>query len=264
MPSLFTEADRQWLEENSWVVGVEHYRELDSTNRRAADCCGHVTTPHLIIADTQTAGRGRGGNQWWSNQGCLMFSLVLSPLRLGIGRAELPLMSLATGLAVAQQLTDYVDPGQVKLKWPNDVYLGSRKVCGILLEMHHVHSDDLHVVVGIGLNVSNRINDAPGELQRIATSLAEHRSFAPTHREVLVGLLAQMRVEFDRLANGALALASRWSLSCYLQGKEIEVHQPNRVSRGVCESVDDTGALLIRNGQGLQRLVSGQVRVVDA
>ena len=260
---LLSEADQRWLEEQTWLEGVEHYLEIDSTNRRAAECCGHVATPHLVIAESQTAGRGRGAHQWWSGRGCLMFSLVVSSRQLGIPSTSLPLLSLATGLAVAQQLTDYVEPTLVKLKWPNDVYLDSRKVCGILLEMQQTHSVDPQVVVGVGLNVSNRISDAPPELHSIATSLVDHSPVLPTHREILAGLLEQLRIEFDRVANGKLALQARWSQSCYLEGKRIEVQQPNHVWSGQCESIDDQGALLLRNDHGLQRIVSGEVRILD-
>ncbi|MCA9419132.1 MAG: biotin--[acetyl-CoA-carboxylase] ligase, partial [Candidatus Omnitrophica bacterium] len=134
--NAFSASDIESIKSESFVRTVESYRELASTNDLALQraTIEALDTPLLVIAERQTAGRGRGGNQWWSAPGALTFSLLIDRETLDLREASDPRLSLTTGLAVSDALVDILPIGDFQLKWPNDIYLESRKVAGILLE----------------------------------------------------------------------------------------------------------------------------------
>lgn len=258
---LFTEDDCRRLAEHPWLQGVELYAQLDSTNRRALECCEQTAAPHLVVAETQTAGRGRLGSRWWSELGGLMFSLTIDAAQYRLTRQRLPLMSLVTGWAVRQALIEVVPRERVRLKWPNDVYVDDRKICGVLLEASDARP--LHVVVGVGLNIENDLSQAPEEIRRRATTLAEHSDPPPSTGEMLEMVLDQLRRCLEQLAAGQLRLAERWSSACMLHGRSIKVELPDGELAGTGEGIDQCGALQVRVGAELKSVVAGAVVEVD-
>ena len=257
---LFSEADCQWLHDHPWLAGAEIYREIDSTNRRALQCAATIASPHLVLAETQTAGRGRGVNQWFSGEGGLMFSLRLDTATVGLPRSELGILSLAAGLAVREALTEFVPAASLQLKWPNDVYLDGRKVCGILLEVAGGASPV--VVVGVGVNVHNRFTDAPPDVQRRATSLADQMEHPPSLRDVLEPLLESFERETHHAATGTLNLVSRWQPCCFLHNKFVEIRQVAEVISGRCQGICESGALLVQTESGTRKISSGEVATI--
>ena len=255
---LFSEADCRWLNDHQWLAGVELYREIDSTNQRALACAPSMSLPHLIVAETQTAGRGRGANRWHSRDGCLMFSLRLDSSSMRLPRHQLGILSLAAGLAMREALSSFVPPHQVKLKWPNDVFLADRKVCGILLEMADTASAPA-VVIGVGVNVHNSLADAPADVQQKAATLADHVSPPPTLRDVLETVLDSMELEMQRVADGALDLVSRWQDCCFLHNKYVEIRQVTETIQGRCQGINGNGALLVSTDSGVREVSSGEV-----
>ena len=197
MPTDF-DVDRL-LREGS-LSQVEHHTSLSSTNDRARAIAPHLPAGEtaLVIADEQSAGRGRGTNRWWTGQGSLACSLVFDPAARGISRQHFPLISLATAVAIVDAVQSIVPGSRLGLHWPNDVFAAGRKLAGILVE---VLPDGMHIV-GIGLNINNRPADAPQELRNTATSLCDlsGREHAALGRSTghLVAVVAQLARLSDR------------------------------------------------------------------
>src|SRR5690606_15388684 len=124
------------IRSETFVRHVEQHVEIGSTNDRALELAAdpELPTPAIVLTERQTAGRGRGANVWQSRPGALTFSLLIDP-PAGLAPERVPLVSLAAGLAAREAIASAA-PGHIaKVKWPNDVYLDGRKVCGILTEV---------------------------------------------------------------------------------------------------------------------------------
>ena len=163
--------DTARITDETWIADAEHFLELPSTQDRARACAVDPTSlaPRLIVADRQTAGRGREGNLWWTGTGSLAFSLLFDPGLFGCPRRPAPRLSLAVGVAAIDALAPRMPGLPVGLHWPNDVFVGVKKLAGILVE---VLPDGQHIV-GVGLNTNNTAADAPVALQAtVATSAA--------------------------------------------------------------------------------------------
>jgi BirA family transcriptional regulator, biotin operon repressor / biotin---[acetyl-CoA-carboxylase] ligase len=236
------------------AFSVEILPEIDSTNselmRRARD---GRTEPTLLVAEQQTAGRGRLGRAWQSQIGdSLTFSLgiCLSP-------ASWEGLSLAVGTSLAQSLSEEEAP--VQLKWPNDLWWQGRKLAGILIETSALPTraaGERFAVIGVGINIRPRAFDAslsiqPACLQEIqpvsSPQTALERIFAPLLTDVL---------EFERA--GFAAFASRFAVRDVLKGRSVALSDGNQ---GVAQGVDRSGALLVHTSQGVQRIASLEVSV---
>lgn len=240
---------------------VEWHDELDSTNTYAASLAlrGPLDVPCLIGTTRQTAGRGRGQNPWWSDDGALTFSLLFNPLDHGLPFHRWPQVALMTGLAVADTLENFLPPASVQLKWPNDVYASGRKICGILTEVPAGRTDRL--VVGIGLNVGNSLAAAPAEIQATAVSLRDLLGAShPLLSDVLSTLVSRWELWFQRLIAEEIDFPNLWRAKCYLTGARISVTTGPDVRSGICRGLDADGALLIETPSGIERMLAGTVR----
>jgi BirA family biotin operon repressor/biotin-[acetyl-CoA-carboxylase] ligase len=215
-----------------------HLRLTDSTNERARELAA-AGAPHgtLVTAGEQSAGRGRQGRTWAGTPGgSLLMSVVV--------RAFDELLPLRTGLAVA----DVAGPG-ARVKWPNDVLLGGRKVAGILVEGR---PQEGWAVIGIGVNVAVDPADLPEELRDVAGTLGRPAdALEPTLRELLAALEARLA---EPAASALEALRTRDAL----------LHSPVRWAggSGTGAGIDDAGRLLVRTGAGaVTALEAGEVHL---
>ena len=260
---MISTSDIELVKADSFVRAVEFHRELPSTNDLALQRATHgaLDTPFLVLAEFQTAGRGRGGNTWWSTPGALTFSLVLDARHDAPTGACDPRLSVTTALALHDALSGYAPPGELRLKWPNDVYLGSRKIAGILLERSSACPDRL--VVGVGINVNNSLSAAPDEIRHRATSLHDRRGAPYPLGDVLRTVLKRMAQRYQMLAADTLRLAVEWRELCLLYTHAVSVTAGQRMVTGICNGIDDQGALMIHNESGVHRFLSGVVRRVE-
>src|SRR5262245_46107533 len=148
--------DTQALLAQTFLGHAEHHAVLDSTQTRARalaeDVVGQkIALPALVVADSQTAGRGRASNRWWTGEGSLAFSILVDPEQFGFPRRAVPRLSLAAGVAIVDAVAPRLADSPPGLHWPNDVYVGQGKLAGILVE---VLPSGLHIV-GVGLNSNN-------------------------------------------------------------------------------------------------------------
>jgi len=239
---------------------TEQHVELDSTNNRAAQLAtdASVPLPALIVTERQTAGRGRGANRWWSSDGALTFSLLIDATEDQLPAARWPLVSLAAALAMGDVLTGRLPQHDVRLKWPNDVYVGGRKICGILVEAPPVRPARL--IVGMGLNVNNSLRDAPADVQARATSMIDEAGQDFALEELLPQIVAEFLELLPGIASDALPLLERWQPLCLLTGRTIWLDVNGAEVVGRCAGIDAAGALLLHTTTGQQRLFSGVVK----
>ncbi len=235
---------------------IEHYAVLDSTNAfvraRAADGEGAGL---VVVADRQTAGRGRLGRSFFSPPGCGLYLSVL--LRPALGAQDALLLTTATAVAVAEAI-EAVTGQAVGIKWVNDLYLAGRKVCGILAESAITASGRLdYAVIGIGVNVRAPEGGFPDELRGIAGSLLP--ADAPDLRPALTdAILARLLPAVD-------ALPARTHLAAYrarstLIGQTVTVLPGGELAE--VEGIDDEARLVLRCADGtLRALSSGEVSV---
>lgn len=226
---------------------------LESTNDEARSLAQAGSPDGLIVlAERQTAGRGRRGAAWFSPDGeSLAFSILLRP---GEPKALWPRLAIATGLAVAEALESFqIEAG---IKWPNDVWIGQRKVAGILVE-----AGTDFVVVGIGLNVNS--TGFPCEVAEIATSLRIEKSRIFSRAEVLAAVIRKFSMRRLQIDRDFDILIDAVRQRCVLTGKRVSLMTPRGQQRGVVEGISAGGELLFRSKIGLERLIQAdEVRLI--
>jgi BirA family transcriptional regulator, biotin operon repressor / biotin---[acetyl-CoA-carboxylase] ligase len=252
-----TLADFDWpsITASGLVDRVEYFPSLASTNDHARDLAG--ATPReervLIVAERQTAGRGRGANRWWTGSGGLAFTLVFDPASRGIERRFFPMISLAAAIAVVETATEILARVDVGLHWPNDVFVAERKLAGVLIE---ALADGRHIV-GIGCNINNRVFEAPPELMPVVTSLADLTGGIHARGAFLLALLRRLDRRLEELARSPQSLGCRANELCLQQGAFLTIRSGNRELSGICAGIAPDGALLLDTVSGRQALYSG-------
>ncbi|ROM53064.1 biotin--[acetyl-CoA-carboxylase] ligase [Pseudomonas canadensis] len=234
----------------TWPICVSD--SVDSTNAEALRLvdAGHAA-PFLVLAEQQTAGRGRRGRKWVSPYAQnVYYSLVL---RIESGLRQLEGLSLVVGLAVMQALRESGVQGAT-LKWPNDVLVGQKKIAGILLELVGDPADICHVVLGIGINVNMQRAD---EVDQQWTSV-QLQTGSPVNRNALVaqvGLKLQGYLERHR-QDGFVALKDEWEQNHAWQGRPVSLIAGVSQVDGVVLGVDHQGALRL-SVDGVEKIYSG-------
>jgi len=258
------------IEQLRFFRSIQWLDQVDSTNRylERQVKSGELNMPCLAVADQQSAGTGRGTNRWFSPQGCLMFSMaiehsMLSAQRNSLGFSKLPLQ---VGLAVAHALEPLVR-SQPKVKWPNDVYVEDRKICGILIESSTVASLG-YAIIGVGINCRVELGQAPDQVRQNAVSL--HEVLADRDQElascesVLQAFLQswlQIRQWCDEQPDWIEANWHKWD---WLVDRQIQVQQPTRLLFGKADGIGPDGSLnLIDSYANRHTILSGTVRVMD-
>jgi BirA family biotin operon repressor/biotin-[acetyl-CoA-carboxylase] ligase len=235
-----------------------NHKRLASTNaeasRMAAEGAPHGT---VVVADEQTAGRGRLGRTWHSPaDGNLYLSVVLRPRLRPVAA---PPITLAAAVGVAQGVRGFVGQPPV-VKWPNDLLYGGRKFCGILVELNAEPLSINHLILGVGINVN--VTRFPDELASRATSLRIERGSPLKRTAVLASVLNRLEPWIDRLVQqGPTSVIEAWSELAPWLGQTVTVHQPGGQIRGVAVGLDPDGALLVQCDTGQQRVVSGDLEL---
>jgi BirA family transcriptional regulator, biotin operon repressor / biotin---[acetyl-CoA-carboxylase] ligase len=254
------------IQSRGLVARIDYHETIGSTSDRALELgsLDEGQLPLLVLAVRQTAGRGRGANRWWSDEGALTFSLVLEAPRERLPPDRWPQVALVAGVAVCEALQKLAPKAELRVKWPNDVYLGSGKVCGILCESIPGLSDRL--VVGIGVNVNNR-RQATGDSgpRTTAASLVEHDGMQRDLTEVLIDVLDEMDRRWRELLEGHFEEpATVYRERCFLTNKIVKIEQAGGSTIvGVCRGIDEWGRLRVHTECGEVAVVSGTVASWD-
>lgn len=246
---------------NRWGVPAVHlYERIASTNdaaRRLAEAgAAHGT---VVLAEEQTAGRGRGGRAWSSPAGLgIWMSLVARPVALPAPG----LLPILVGLAAADALDPFLRPSATQVKWPNDLLVGGRKLAGILCEGSWEGGGPHGVVVGIGLNVLHSPGDFPPEVRGTATSMRIAAGWSPPRAEVAGAVAAAVARALarppERLTGAMLDALRRRDP---LEGRPVTVTGAEPLA-GTALGVNPSGALLLRTPDGrLRTVTAGTVRL---
>jgi BirA family biotin operon repressor/biotin-[acetyl-CoA-carboxylase] ligase len=237
---------------------IEWRAEVDSTQEVVRELArGGAEEGTVVIAEAQTAGRGRLGRTWHSPPGTNLYCSVL--LRPAVAPATVPQLALVAGLAVAEAIeTCGLRPA---LKWPNDVLLDGRKVVGILTEMEAELERVRVVIVGIGVNVNTAADQFPPYLRETATSLAIAAGRPIDRGRFTADLLAALEACYRRfLAGGFPPLRDAWERRSVLTGRRVAVRAHDVEVAGEVAGIDDDGALrLVDESGAVRRVVAGEV-----
>jgi len=258
---LLPEMLRPLLRGTMFAAHLHHFYKIGSTNTAAIDAAAEgAPEGSVFLAEEQTAGRGRGSNAWQSPPSMGIYCSVV--LRPALPPSDVLPLSLAAGLAVhaaIQKIDARVNPD---LKWPNDVLIGGKKVCGILTEMNAEATRVRYVVVGIGINVNQA--SFPEELG--ATSLRLSGGSEWSRVELAAALLKSLEHEYRALTGEArareLILRRFAEHSSWVRGKNVRIEENGAAFEGVTEGLDARGFLLVRTASGLKTVLSGTVREV--
>lgn len=243
---------------------VESHEQLESTNTYAKERSHQWRLPALISADVQTAGRGRGANRWWSGSGALTFSYVLNAKEEGLDAAKWPRVSLVAALAVCEAIDARLVDCTIGVKWPNDVLVDRRKVCGILVEVAAASGQlPARLVVGIGLNVNNSLADAPLEVRGRAASLSDFAGRPIDRSQVLADVISRFRVHLNSLRTDDPTLMQRIAERSLLIGLNVQIDFGGRMYAGQVTGMRDDGSLVLRGEQGVQVLPAGVVTAIE-
>jgi BirA family biotin operon repressor/biotin-[acetyl-CoA-carboxylase] ligase len=210
----------------------------------------------IIVADEQIAGRGRLQRVWLSPSGNIALSVILRPTL-----PCLPSLTMLASLAVAHSI-EAVTALKPRLKWPNDVLIGGKKVCGILIESN-ARSDKVdYAIIGIGINVNLRLEDYP-EILPIATSLSHELKKEVSRLNLLRHLLVEIEKLYLAISAGQ-SIFEEWRDSLVTIGKKVRVKSGDAVQEGIAESVTPDGSLLLRRPDGtLSKILAGDVTLQD-
>lgn len=190
-----------------------------------------------------------------------MFSVLLDMPQMGLPQSEWPRFSLGTALSIAETIEAFLPTADVRLKWPNDVWLNGRKVCGILIEQPERAPGRL--VAGIGLNVNTPLANAPDDLKLIATSMStESRQSFPLD-EVLIRFLQRWEIHLTAQRSGEWDLCRLWSRLCVLTGRNVRVTSARGEVVGACHGIAEDGALLVAEPHQMTRCYAGTVRPIN-
>jgi BirA family transcriptional regulator, biotin operon repressor / biotin---[acetyl-CoA-carboxylase] ligase len=235
---------------------ITHFATVSSTNDVAA------TLPEgaVVVADEQTAGRGRRGRQWFSPRGSgLYVSVVVAPSRSIDAARATALLTLAAGVAVAEGIGAAAGL-PVQLKWPNDLYVGGRKLGGILAEAATTGGAVERAVVGFGINIGNAAY--PPDVADRATSIERELGGRPVDRErVLHGALASLAQRYDDLLAGRFdGILDAWRARApTAAGARVTWTSAAGPVDGVTAGIDAAGALLVHAGGRTERIVAGEI-----
>lgn len=257
---LLPQLIRSRLHTNTIGKSLYHFYTVDSTNAFALRLLEHgykVVEGTVVIAESQTAGKGRLGRSWHSErESGLYLSMVLYPKA---PPSLAPLLTLVTTIA-AHNAVERATHLDVDIKWPNDLLIGGKKVCGILAEMQAEVDRIKMMIIGVGINVNHE--SFPDEISGRATSLRLASGRAQSRIEILVEFLEEFEslyLTFEQ--KGPRAIIDRWTrLSSFANGRKIEIHDGVRKIAGVTRGLNPLGALRVEQMDGrTEEVYSGDV-----
>ncbi len=238
---------------------IEYYASVPSTGLIAKDLCAKTPVAELngtvIIAEEQSGGTGRLGRHWVSPPGGIWTTIILKP--------EIPIdhvfmVTMACSIALVRTIRKLYQIGAL-IKWPNDIYIGDRKVAGILLEISAEAEDVKHCILGIGIDANVPPQSLPGNPETPITSLqAEHGE--PIDR---AAFLAYLLREFERRlrlieAGEYESIVREWKSLSLTLDKRVKIKTPRKSFEGMAIDIDEYGALIVRRDNGkVERVFSG-------
>jgi len=240
---------------------IQVYEQTTSTNL-LVEQQGQIGTKEglVIVAESQTRGRGRLGRRWISpKRKGLWFSALLRP---SLQPQQVTQLTVAAAVAVARAVEKHC-PSGVRIKWPNDILINNKKAAGILTELSAEVDGVKFAVLGIGVDVNQSVSDFPDEIQDIATSLRIAVGHPIDRPELAADMMRELDAIYSRiLAHQFESVAAEWESRCSTLGRDVEILTGDKKVSGRAEALDSDGGLLVRTQHGrLERIVGGDVTV---
>jgi BirA family biotin operon repressor/biotin-[acetyl-CoA-carboxylase] ligase len=227
---------------------VYHFFKTDSTNRVAMELgyAGELEGA-VVLAEEQTAGRGRAGRNWHSERGAGLYVTLL--LRPRLSPVQAPLLTMLAGLS-AHAAIEAQTGLSAELKWPNDLLMSGRKVGGILTEMHAEPTQVRFVIIGIGINTNQE--KFPADISATATSLRRESGRTHSRLELLVRLLTEFESDYNRfLREGSSYVVKRFEAASYFaNGKRVRVETGHETYFGTTAGLTSEGLLRVKREDG--------------
>lgn len=247
---------------NTEYIGrkIIHYDSVESTNNEVKKIAQKEEEGLIIVAEEQTKGKGRLGRNWTSpKQKGLWFSILLKP---NISPSDAPKITQIGAAAISKTISD-IDI-KTEIKWPNDIIINSKKVCGILTEMSGELNKVNYIVIGIGINVNIDKNEIPNDIKEIATSLKIEKNNKIDRRILLANILNNFENLYEELKNNGNINSSidicRKDSS--LIGKKVKVINGGKEKIGLALNINDEGQLLIEYEDGkIENIISGEISI---
>lgn len=249
---------RAFLTTSVFGKQIQFLEKTVSTNNHAFSLAFKgATEGTAVLADCQTGGKGRMSRSWFSPPGKNIYTTVI--LRPEMDPALSPQVTLVAGVAVAELLDKYC-PGKVTLKWPNDVLIGGRKVCGILAESRSSAVKIEYIVVGIGININMQENELDESLRQIATSLKIETGKEFIREEVAARLYESLEKWYFIFRDSGFApIREKWLECSGMAGKEISYSSQGATVKCRVTGMDNDGALLCNVNGEIKRLIAGEI-----
>lgn len=260
-PDLMTEAEIKSLMHTDWVAKeVLYFDTIDSTNIKAQELAEKgYQSGTLVVADKQESGKGRRGRSWVSPSGTGIFmTLMIKP---DINPNNASMLTLVAALAVAKAITS-VTGEEALIKWPNDIVVNGKKVCGILTEMNAQFDYINHIVVGIGINVHNE--SFPEEISQMASSLMIEAGGKRFHRaQIIAETMAYFEQYYDTFlkTQDLSALVREYDKLLVNRNKSVRVLDPKEPFDGKAMGITPNGELIVDTWESRKLVSSGEVSV---
>lgn len=260
-PDLMTEAEIKSLMHTEWVAKeVLYFDTIDSTNTKAQELAEKgYPSGTLVVADKQESGKGRRGRSWVSPSGTGIFmTLMIKP---DINPNNASMLTLVAALAVAKAITS-VTGEEAMIKWPNDIVVNSKKVCGILTEMNAQFDYINHIVVGIGINVHNE--SFPEEISQMASSLMIEAGGKRFHRaQIIAETMSYFEQYYDTFlkTQDLSALVREYDELLVNRNKSVMVLDPKEPFDGKAMGITPKGELIVDTWESRKLVSSGEVSV---
>ncbi|WP_413114099.1 bifunctional biotin--[acetyl-CoA-carboxylase] ligase/biotin operon repressor BirA [Thaumasiovibrio sp. DFM-14] len=246
----------QTLLEAAAIEDIEVIPVIDSTNQYLLDRVHRLSSGHCCVAEYQQAGRGRRGRAWFSPFGSNIYLSLY--WRLDAGMAAAMGLSLVVGVIAAECLRE-VTGADVKVKWPNDLYVNDKKLAGILVELTGQAGDAAHIVVGMGINMTMSNDDSL--IDQPWTSLAKTCHHMPHRNTLIATLVEKIRVGLQEYeAAGLAAFEQRWNALDNFVGRPVAIVMGNQQVSGIARGINAQGALLLENATGdITPFIGGEI-----
>ena len=260
-PDLMTEAEIKSLMHTDWVAKeVLYFDTIDSTNTKAQELAEKgYPSGTLVVADKQESGKGRRGRSWVSPSGTGIFmTLMIKP---DINPNNASMLTLVAALAVAKAITS-VTGEEAMIKWPNDIVINGKKVCGILTEMNAQFDYINHIVVGIGINVHNE--SFPEEISQMASSLMIEAGGKRFHRaQIIAETMSYFEQYYDTFlkTQDLSALVREYDKLLVNRNKSVRVLDPKEPFDGKAMGITPKGELIVDTWESRKLVSSGEVSV---
>lgn len=260
-PDLMTEAEIKSLMHTDWVAKeVLYFDTIDSTNTKAQELAEKgYQSGTLVVADKQESGKGRRGRSWVSPSGTGIFmTLMIKP---DINPNNASMLTLVAALAVAKAITS-VTGEEALIKWPNDIVVNGKKVCGILTEMNAQFDYINHIVVGIGINVHNE--SFPEEISQMASSLMIEAGGKGFHRaQIIAETMSYFEQYYDTFlkTQDLSALVREYDELLVNRNKSVRVLDPKEPFDGKAMGITPKGELIVDTWESRKLVSSGEVSV---